>query len=123
MKYVKQFAVIALMTILGEFLNQLIPLPVPASIYGMVILFLCLQTGILKPAQIEETADFFLAAMPIFFISPSVSLMSSFGVIKNSFLSILIICLVSTAVVMAVTGLVSQAVIRHGKAKEEKNNE
>lgn len=123
MKYVKQFAVIALMTILGEFLNQLIPLPVPASIYGMVILFLCLQTGILKLAQIEETADFFLAAMPIFFISPSVSLMSSFGVIKNSFLSILIICLVSTAVVMAVTGLVSQAVIRHGKAKEEKNNE
>lgn len=118
MKYVKQFAVIALMTFIGECLNLLIPLPVPASIYGMILLFICLQTGILKLSQIEETADFFLAAMPIFFISPSVSLMSSIGVIKGSLVGILVITLVSTAVVMAVTGLVSQAVIRHDKAKE-----
>lgn len=118
MKYVKQFAIIALMTFIGECLNLLIPLPVPASIYGMILLFVCLQTGILKLSQIEETADFFLAAMPIFFISPSVSLMSSIGVIKGSLVGILVITLVSTAVVMAVTGLVSQAVIRHDKKKE-----
>ena len=117
MKYVKQFAVIALMTFIGECLNLLIPLPVPASIYGMVLLFLCLQTGVLKLSQIEETADFFLAAMPIFFISPSVSLMSSIGIIKGSLFGILVICLVSTAVVMAVTGLAAQAVIRHDRMR------
>ena len=119
MKYVKQFAIIALMTFLGECLNLLLPLPVPASIYGMILLFLSLQTGILKLYQIEETADLLLAGMPIFFISPTVSLMSSIGVIKDSLVGVLVICLLSTIIVMAVTGLVSQAIIRHDKKKKE----
>lgn len=119
MKYVKQFAIIALMTFLGECLNLLLSLPVPASIYGMILLFLSLQTGILKLYQIEETADLLLAVMPIFFISPTVSLMSSIGVIKDSLVGVLVICLLSTIIVMAVTGLVSQAIIRHDKKKKE----
>lgn len=76
------------------------------------MLFLSLQTGILKLSQIEETADMLLGVMPIFFISPTVSLMSSIGVIKDSLLGVFVICLISTIVVMAVTGLVSQAIIR-----------
>lgn len=120
MKYIKQFAVIALVTFLGECLNLLIPLPVPASIYGMVLLFLSLQTGILKLAQIEETADLLLGVMPIFFISPTVSLMSSIGVIKDSLLGVIVVCIISTAVVMVVTGLVAQAVIRRAKKEVQK---
>lgn len=115
MKYLKQFAIIAAITFVGEILNTLLPLPVPASIYGMVLLFLLLQTGLLKLEQIEETADLMLGVMSIFFISPTVSLMSSIGGVKDSLLGILVICLVSTIIVMAVTGLVAQAVIRHKK--------
>lgn len=120
MKYVKQFAIIALMTFLGECLNLLFPLPVPASIYGMVLLFLCLQTGFLKLAQIEEAADLLLGVMPIFFISPTVSLMSSIGVIKDSLVGVFVVCIVSTVVVMVVTGLVAQAVIRRDKKEVQK---
>lgn len=120
MKYVKQFAIIALMTFLGECLNLLLPLPVPASIYGMILLFLSLQTGILKLSQVEETADLLLGVMPIFFISPTVSLMSSIGVIKDSLIGVFVICLVSTVVVMVVTGLVSQAIIRREKKEVQK---
>lgn len=115
MKYIKQFAIIALMTFVGELLNLMIPLPVPASIYGMLLLFFCLQSGILKLSQIEETADLLLGVMPIFFISPTVSLMSSIGAIKDSLLGVFVTCVASTAAVMIVTGLVSQAVIRHQK--------
>ena len=122
MKYVKQFAIIALMTFLGECLNRLLPLPVPASIYGMVLLFLSLQTGVLKLSQIEETADLLLGVMPIFFISPTVSLMSSIGVIKDSLLGVFVTCIVSTAVIMLTTGLVAQEIIRHDK-KGGKGNE
>lgn len=118
MKYVKQFAIIALMTFLGEFFNYLLPLPVPASIYGMLLLFVCLQTGIIKLSQIEETADLLLNVMPIFFISPTVSLMSSIAMIKDNLLAVFLISIISTAVAMAVTGVVSQAVIRHGKKEE-----
>ena len=120
MKYLKQFAIIGLMTFIGECLNLLLPLPVPASIYGMVLLFLALQIGILKLSMVEETADFLLAIMPIFFVSPTVSLMNSLPLFKDSIVGILVICLVSTVVVMAVTGLVSQAIIRYGKNKGEK---
>ncbi len=119
MKYIKQFAVIALITFLGECLNFLLPLPVPASIYGMILLFLSLQTGILKLEQIEETADLLLNVMPIFFISPTVSLMSGMTVLKDSLAGVLVICLVSTIIVMAVTGLVSQAVIRHDRRRKD----
>lgn len=121
MKYIRQFSIIALMTFLGEMLHTLLPLPVPGSIYGMILLFLCLQTGILKLAQIEETADLLLGVMPIFFISPTVSLMSSIGAIKDSLLGVVLVCVVSTAAVMTVTGLVSQMVIRREKRKEEKS--
>lgn len=120
MKYIKQFAVIALMTFLGEILNLMIPLPVPASIYGMLLLFLSLQTGVLKLSQIEETADLLLGVMPIFFISPTVSLMSSIGVIKDNLIGVFVTCVVSTAIVMVVTGLVSQAVIRRDKKEVPK---
>lgn len=120
MKYIKQFAVIALMTFLGEVLNLVLPLPVPASIYGMILLFLSLQTGILKLSQIEDAADFMLGVMPIFFISPTVSLMSSIGVIKDSLLGVVVTCVVSTAAMMVITGLVSQMIIRRDRKEASK---
>jgi holin-like protein len=123
MKYIKQFAIIATMTFLGECCNLLIPLSIPSSIYGMVLLFVSLQTGILKLEQIEETADFLLGIMPIFFVAPTVSLMTSMQFIKGSIVGIFIICLLSTVVVMAVTGFVSQAVIRRGKKKGGRSHE
>jgi len=120
MKYIKQFALISLITFLGEILNLLLPLPVPASIYGMVLLFVCLMTGLIKLPQIEETADLLLNVMPIFFISPTVSIMSSVGMMKDDLLGVLLTCIVSTLVVMAVTGWVAQAVMKRSE-KETKD--
>ena len=119
MKYVKQFAIIAAITFLGEVLNYILPLPVPASIYGMILLFVCLKTGIIKLSQIEDTANLLLGIMPIFFISPTVGIMDSFGLIKNDLFAILVLCIVSTSVVMAVTGWVSQAIINHEERTKE----
>ncbi len=119
MKYIKQFALIALITFLGECMNYLIPLPIPGSIYGMVLLFLLLLSGILKIEQVEESADLLLGVMPIFFISPTVSLMSSITLIQDSLIAVIIICLVSTIVVMAITGLVSQKVIRYDQRRKK----
>lgn len=119
MKYIKQFALIALITFLGEILNLLLPLPVPASIYGMILLFVCLMTGLVKLPQIEETADLLLGVMPIFFISPTVSIMSSIGMIKDDLFGVLLTCIVSTIVVMAVTGWVAQLVMKRSEKEAE----
>lgn len=119
MKYVKQFAVIGLITFIGELLNYLLPLPVPASIYGMVLLFVCLKFGIIKLSQVEETADWFLSIMPIFFIVPTVGIMDSFILIKNELIQILTLSVLSTVIVMVVTGWVAQMIMRKDAQKKE----
>lgn len=121
MKYMKQVTIILLITFIAELLAAFLPLPVPASIYGLVLLFLLLQTGILKLKQIEDTAEFFLAVMPVFFIAPSVSLLTAAMDMKGSVLAILITTLLSTLVTIIMTGYISQAVIRRKKKKESES--
>lgn len=121
MKYIKQITIILLITFIAELLAAFLPLPVPASIYGLVLLFILLQTGILKLKQIEDTAEFFLAVMPVFFIAPSVSLLTAAMDMKGSVLAILITTLLSTLVTIIMTGYISQAVIRRKKKKESES--
>ena len=69
MKYLQQLAIIVTINFIGEILNHFIPLPVPASVYGLVILFICLCTGIVKVHQVDDVARFLLAIMPIMFLA------------------------------------------------------
>ena len=121
MKYLKQFVIILLVSFLGEILHYLIPLPVPASIYGMAILFIALLTGIIKLKDVRETGKFFIEIMPLMFIPAGVGLMSSWGVLKPLLVPVSVITVVSLVVVMAAGGLVSQAVIRITRKKNGDN--
>ena len=109
MQYLKQVMVILFFSFLGELLYLLIPLPVPASIYGMALLLL---TGIEKLAQVEDAADFLLGIMPVFFISPTVSIMTSYGSIADHLVAFLVICIVSTLAALFLCASVSQWMIR-----------
>jgi holin-like protein len=111
MKYLKQMTIIMLVSCAGEILHSLLPLPVPASIYGMILLFLLLEGKAVKLEQVDETAQFFMAIMPILFVDANVKLMTVVGGIRNQLIGILVISALSTVVVTAVTGLVSQKVI------------
>lgn len=123
MKYLIQFAIIGAITFLGEILNLILPFSVPASVYGLLLLFLALLSGFIKLEQVEETADFFVNIMPVLFIAPAVSMMDALPGLKGSIIWILLITVVTTVLVMAVTGVVSQAIIRCGKKKGKKENE
>ncbi|MBO5291943.1 MAG: CidA/LrgA family protein [Lachnospiraceae bacterium] len=118
MKYIFQLGIICSVSLAGELLHTLLPFPVPASVYGLVLMFLLLCTGLVKLSWIEETADYFLLIMPLLFIEPSVRLMTSVELIRGSVLSLLALCMVSWAVVIVVTGRVTQAVIRQRKKRE-----
>ena len=76
MKYLKQFLIILVISFIGEVLKALLPLPVPASIYGMVILFVCLVTGVIRLDAVKETGRFLIEIMPVMFIPAGVGLMS-----------------------------------------------
>lgn len=113
MKYLIQFAIIGGITFLGEVMNLILPFPVPASVYGLILLFLALLFRIIKLEQVEETADFFVNIMPVLFLAPAVSMIDVLPGMKESLIPILVITAVTTVLTMAVTGLVSQAVIRY----------
>lgn len=118
MKYMIQAGIIATICFIGELLHLFIPLPVPASVYGMVILFVLLCLKVIKLPQVEEVADWLLSIMPIFFIAPSVGLIKSFDSIKGQVLPLIFICFISTILVTVLTGLITQGVIYLQKKKK-----
>ena len=90
------------------------------------MLLILLLTGIVKEERIKETADFLLSIMPLFFVPASVALITAVESIKGNILKLFVMCLVSTIVVMVVTGGVSQFIVRAGKkdvSKEDSGNE
>ncbi|MCR4960425.1 MAG: CidA/LrgA family protein [Lachnospiraceae bacterium] len=122
MKYLKQLAIILTVSVVAEVMSYFIPLSVPASVYGLVLMVILLLLKIVKLDQVEDTADFMLSIMPFFFVAPTVSLMTSFDAIKGNVIVLVLMCLVSSIVVIIVTGLVAQAIIRFRHRKEEKKN-
>ena len=123
MKYLLQFCRILLIAFVSEVCHWLIPLPVPASIYGIVILFALLATGILPLEKVRETGKFLVEIMPVMFIPAAVGLMDSWGMISSSLVSYAVVTAVSTVLVMGAAGLVTQAVIRGGKKHPKKEEE
>ena len=121
MKYIKQFGIILLITFIGEILHALLPIPVPAGIYGIVLLFVGLQTGVVPLAEVKDASKFLIQIMPLMFIPAAVGLIDTWEILAPSWIQFLIITLVTTVVVMAVSGLVTQAVIRARKRKAGEN--
>ncbi|MCD8083464.1 MAG: CidA/LrgA family protein [Clostridiales bacterium] len=118
MKYLKQFGVILTFSFVGELLHYVLPLPIPASIYGIVLLFLGLEFHFVALGAVEETGLFLIEIMPVMFIPAAVGLLDSWSILRSSLLQYLATALISTIVVMAVSGRVTQFVI----TKEENRN-
>lgn len=124
MKYLKQFMIILLFSLLGETLKYVLPLPIPSSIYGMILLFVSLMTGIIKLDQVENVGKLLIEIMPIMFIPAGVKIMASWSVLEPMIVPVSVITVVVLIVVMIATGRVSQAIIRLDSKKEgEDKNE
>lgn len=117
MKFIYQLTIILAVTFAGEILRYFIPFPIPASIYGLILMFILLCSGIIKLKNIEKTADFLLDIMPLMFIPGGVGLIAAWTDLKSVIIPVTVIMLVSTVVVMAVTGKVTELVIRFGRKK------
>ena len=110
MKYLKQFMVILAFSFLGEVLHQVLPLPIPASVYGLVFMLAALMTGVLKLHQVKETSAFLIEIMPVMFIPAAAGLIDSWGILQPVIIPLGIITVVTTV-------FVTQGIIRKGKRK------
>ena len=115
MKHLRQFLIILLFSFLGEGLKALLPLPVPASIYGLVLLFTALELGIIKLSAVENAGKFLIEIMPVMFIPAGTGLVESWRALKPICVQVVVIMFVSTIVVMVISGRVTQFVIRRNR--------
>ena len=119
MKSLFRITIILGVAMLGEILSGLLPLPVPGSVYGLVLMLLALCTGIIPLEKVQTEGKLFLDIMPVMFIPAAVGLIDSWSQLKGMLLPVGTIMVVSTFVVMAAAGLVTQAVIRRSAARKE----
>ena len=117
MKYLTQFLTIMGFTLLGEALQRLIPLPVPASVYGLALLFSALCLKWIRVEQVKETGAFLTSILPILFVSPAVGIVEDWGIIADRLVPILLLLIGSTVLSFGISGRVTQAILRKGGDK------
>ena len=114
MKYIKQLLWILAFSFAGELLQAALPLPIPAAIYGLVLMLAALCTGLLKAERIADTAHFFITIMPLLFVAPAVSILGYWDILAPNIVSIVLVMALSTVIVFAVSGLVTKWLRRKG---------
>jgi holin-like protein len=96
MNILKQLGIIFLFGFAGEIVSYYLPVNIPASVLGMVLMLAALITGILKPYSINTVADFLSANMAFFFLPPAVGIIKSYNLLKPLFFKIILICVISS---------------------------
>ena len=114
MKYVHQLGIILAFSLLGELLSALVPFPVPAAIWGMVLLLLALLCRILRVEAVRETGRFLVSILPLLFVVPTVGLVDCFDLVANNWVPILVILVVGTVVTFGVSGGLTRLFTRGG---------
>ena len=118
MNYLKQFLIILTVCFIGEILHAVIPLPIPASIYGLVLMLICLIAKIIPEEKVSAVSDFLIGIMPVMFIPSAVGLLGYWEAIKPILLAVVVITVAMNVLVFAVSGRVTQAVIRMDNKKK-----
>ena len=119
MKYTKQFAIILTITVIGEFLKMILPFPIPAAVYGLVLMLVALNFKLVKLEQVKDVGGFLIEIMPLMFIPATVQLMDSWSALKVIVIPVVIITIISTVVVMVVTGKTTQFILKLEEKKTQ----
>lgn len=112
MRYLYQFARIMAFCFLGEILHEVLPLPIPASIYGLILLLAALKTGLVKLEQVKEVGDFLTGIFPLLFVPAAVGVMELWGELGEMMIPILLAIVPVTILVLASAGRTTQSFSR-----------
>ncbi len=118
MKKLFSLLIILAVSAVGEVLAALLPIPIPACIYGMVLMLAGLITGIIPLKAVKSTGKFLIEIMPVMFIPAAVGLLDTWPALQGMLLPFLIACIPLMLLVMAVSGWVTQAVLRRKERRE-----
>lgn len=125
MKYLFQICVIMIFVFIGELLGYLIPLPIAGSIYGLVLLFIALVTGVVKLSWVSDVADWLHGVMPLFFVAPAVAIIDVWADIADIWWKLVLLLVAAYVVTMITTGITADKLIRRRnrvKSKKQDDN-
>lgn len=120
MRYLFQICVIMLFVFLGEVLGYLIPLPIAGSIYGLVLLFIALVTGVVKLSWVSDVADWLHQVMPLFFVAPAVAIIDVWADISDIWWKLVLLLVIAYVVTMVATGVTADRLIGRTNRDESK---
>lgn len=112
MKIITQIGIVFMICLMGEGIAKILPIPFPASVISMILLFILLLGKILKPDHVKEKSDFLLRNMAFFFIPAGVNIMDNYELLKGSIVQLLIICLVTLILTFAATAYTVKFVMK-----------
>ena len=115
LKLFKQFIIIIALSFIGELLHALIPFPIPASIYGILLLFMLLERKVLRLDDVNEASSFLIFIMPLLFVPAAVGLIDAWDELRASLTAYVTIIVAVTLIVMVATGLITQWFLRHSR--------
>ena len=121
MKYMRQFGIILGVTCAGELMKYFIPLPIPGSIYGLLLMFVLLLTKVIKVENVKDVGEFLIEIMPLMFIPAGVGLMASWGELQGFLVPLLVITVSTTFIVIFVTGKVTDFMMDRKEKTSRKN--
>lgn len=107
---IKQCSIILGFLALGELIVHFTHIPLPSSIIGMLLLTLSLQFKVIKLEWVKGLTDFLISNMGFFFVPPGVALMCYFDIIEKEIVPIVVSVVISTFLVIVVTGWVHQLI-------------
>ena len=119
MKFLKQMCLVMLFSFLGELCRFLIPYPIPASIYGMLLLFAALSLKLIRVEQVKDAGSFLVSFFPVLFVAPIVSLLDCWDQLKAHLLPIVLILIGSTVLCFAVSGRITQWYVGRKEQKHD----
>ena len=117
MKYFSQILIILGFTLAGEALQRLVPLPIPASVYGLALLFTALCLKLVRLEQVKEAGTFLTSILSVLFVSPTVGIVDDWELIREDLLPILLLLTASTVLTFAVSGRLAQNFLKGGEGR------
>ena len=119
MRYLFQFARLLAFCFAGELLHTFLPLPIPASVYGLLLLLAALCMGVVKLEQVQKAGIFLTGIFPLLFVPAAAGVMDLWAELGKMLLPALVAIIPVTILVFAVAGRTTQAIIRRKESKDE----
>lgn len=103
MNFLEQFAILIAALFAGSVLKAILPLPIPETIYGMVILFILFLTKILKTSDVKRASETILENMSFLFVPAGVGIIENFDLFRQNFFAMFVITLITASIAMIVS--------------------